>query len=784
MKSHSGRKRQGSNKWLKRATRKFALGGSNNNNNNTQRPADPPAAPGLPRPAPASYNTGPNHNMPVPAFDLTDPRARSPPKAPKAMTSQSSTPQTPPTSRFNPIQGVKQPPTGPKAGITPRKSPKGPKGQYGRSRAMSHSNSNPKRRKYVPARKLPLLAGGPNATSTTSNAGPSNSPRAMQSSPPKAHMRKPIPVVNHALPPKTRFPNDKRKNVPSPAKAFALHGNHDRPGFSQQPQRSQLNINPANPPSNPANAFNRTPAMRYDSKNSTINSPTSFYDLAAQPPPQAATGSEPTGRDLAAWDKYRRAPEIPASEATKAGDISLEQGHRVHPARLNYFNPNYSTPSPEPDRYLPPPTRLDRDTHTYRNGDVIGAKAREIPTTNKGRPMLEKTGYKPGLSLGKSGKEETELAVVMMKTGREGLGRGHNGSEFEGVRSQEKEGLGKGPNGGGSQGVGFHGGRTAIAVAPPNALGLSHKLEEQKRESLILKNSGYQDERILGVRKTESVLRPLGVAVQDSRRGIGTPSCGGTKERAVIIIDSDEEDESVQEVLLQEQQEDQEMKGSQGSQDPEASVELEVIAIKDDVEDSIEDEGGNMRMEDEGGDIEMEMEDAHGCVVDGSCHGSHPAQDEQVSPRLLQTPSPEYLPFPNAEGQSEGEAGLKENSQNQESATGGNFDEAAPRWKLPLFQYSPSSGRPTVPMQLFDFIIIERLEQVALVDIFHCITSFEEDSHQLTGRAFNHLLLRSFLKVRDMFMRDPLLGVDQEACEGIVKEEFGALLAHLVASSC
>lgn len=788
-KNHPSRQRKQSNKWLKRAIRSGSAKFPLESNNNTRLPINTPTAPGPSRSTPASYNTGPNHNMPVPAFVMADPRARSPPKAPKAMTSQGGTPQTPSTGRFNSIQSGKQPPTGPKADATPRNSPKGQRGGAARGRAMSHSNNNPKRRKYVPARKLRSLGNGFGATPASSNSGPSNSQRAIQSTPQKPHMREPVAMAKHAPPPKTQAPNSKGKNVPS-AKASVPYRNQNAPRSFPQPQRTQPNNNPTNTFKNPTNTSNNlSPVMRYDPQHSVTGSrSTPFHDPTAQLPPQATVGLESTKQDPAQWEKYGvRNPRVSPRDA--AGDISLEKGHQVHPARLDYFNPNYNTPSPQ-NRYLSPPIKPDSDIFACKDGDVIGAKAGEISATNKDPLMLERMGHRPSLSLRKSENEEAELGVATMRMGRRGLGRESKGGESQGVRSPESH--------------------TAIATTPPNYQSPSPKppLEEQNRGRLILNHSGYQDEKTLGVEGTEDISQPLKTAMQDDRRGTSTPNHGSTNEHVVIIIDSDDEEianelpqQEVEQEVDQVDQEDREMWEMRESQDPELKAEPEIIAIKGDAGDS---EDGN-------GDVEME--DIPDCMIDGSRHGSYSSQVEQVSNRFLfQSYGIEDSTCPKAEEQSEGKVEMevegererekmeeevgdemneevvekeveKENPQDQRPGTSGKSDEAVPRWKLPPFQYYPGSCRPAVPMQLFDLVIIERLEQVALGEIFQCINAFEEESQRLTGPAFNYLLVRSFSRVRDMFMHDPLRGVDQETCQGVVKEEFGALLTPPAASS-
>ncbi|KAF8461080.1 hypothetical protein BDZ91DRAFT_387147 [Kalaharituber pfeilii] len=61
--------------------------------------------------------------------------------------------------------------------------------------------------------------------------------------------------------------------------------------------------------------------------------------------------------------------------------------------------------------------------HTHRDGDMVGGAAPEIGIDNKGRQMLEKMGYKPGMALGADGnKGITAPIIAIVKTTRAGLG--------------------------------------------------------------------------------------------------------------------------------------------------------------------------------------------------------------------------------------------------------------------------------------------------------------------------------------------------------------------------
>lgn len=637
-----------------------------------------------------SYGTGSNRNVP----------SQGPPKAPKAMISQSG------KGRFNPTQGVKQPP-----GTTPRKS-----GAAKGNRSVDHLMGTPRRKKYIAARKLLLRKNNPSAVK---NSGSSYPPSAL----PKVDTCRDIPVARHITPLRMQSPGHREKDA-RPAK----------PSTSQL-SLPQLKINPRN-------KFNNlTPTVDYDPKHSAVRPQYALFRDSVTP-----------DQDTAPWDKYVGVPQAPSKVAGTA-DISLEKGHQVHPTRLNHFNPRYSA-SPEPDRYLSPPTGVVSNDPTcrnvgvgsYKDGDIVGGGAGQVPATSRGRRMLEKMGYKPGVSLGRSGKEELELAVVTMKIGKRGLGAGPKGWAPEG--------------------------RGVLATLPgPNSpvwTGNTTSVEKQDEVQSRLENS---DQEIPEAKGIGSKSEPSKTIVQDNGGGIDSTNGGGTKERVVIIIDSDddddheeqdieEEEERVQEALPQEtqqgrqQREQENEKVKKEDQDPVAMGESEVEYDPEDVE----------------------MGDTHDYVVNPPCHNPHFAQAGQASStRLLhQNPGKRAPTCLNTEGQPVEEDVVDTNYFQ--------FDGMVPRWKLPPFRYSSSSCRPTVPMQLLGLVIIERLEQVALVEIFHCISAFEED-YRLTDPAFNHVLAKSFLRVRDMFMRDPLLDVGQDICEGIVREEFGALLEYLETNS-
>jgi len=58
-----------------------------------------------------------------------------------------------------------------------------------------------------------------------------------------------------------------------------------------------------------------------------------------------------------------------------------------------------------------------------KDGMVVGAEAPELSATNKGRLMLEKMGYKAGMSLGVEGNQGiSEPLVAVIKMSKAGLG--------------------------------------------------------------------------------------------------------------------------------------------------------------------------------------------------------------------------------------------------------------------------------------------------------------------------------------------------------------------------
>lgn len=610
-----------------------------------------------------------------------------PPKAPKAMISQ----------------GGKAP-TGPGSDTTPWGF-----GAAKGNRSVDHSMGL-RRKKYISTRKLLLRKNNPSAVPAVKNSGSLYPPSAL----PEVDTCRDIPVAKHITP--MQSPGHREKDV-----LFA------KPSTSQLPS-PQLKPNPRN------RFDNLTPTVDYDSKHSAVRQHHALFRDSVTP-----------DQDTAPWDKYVRDPQVSSSKVAETADISLEKGHQVHPTRLNHFNPHCGT-SPEPDRYLSPPTGVGMSDPTcrnigvspYKDGDIVGGGAGRVPATSRGRRMLEKMGYKPGVSLGRSGKEELELAVVKMKIGKRGLGAG---PKAKGRRRKDK-------------------GR--VLAAPPglNSPVWAGNTTPVKKQDEVQSGSESSNQKILEAEGTGNKLEPLETIAQDNGDGIDSSSGGGTKERVVITIDSDDDDDREQEIEKEERAQEalpQETQQGQQQEDEKVKKEDQDPAMMGESEVEYDPE-------------DVEMEDTHNYVVDPPCHDSRFVQAEQASTRILhQNLGTKGPTCPNTEGQPVEDTSFKSNV-------------TVSRWKLPPFRYSSSSCRPTVPMQLLGLVIIERLEQVALVEIFHCISAFEED-YRLTDQAFNHVLVKSFLKVRDMFMRDPLLDVDQEICEGIVKEEFGALLEHLETSS-
>lgn len=175
------------------------------------------------------------------------------------------------------------------------------------------------------------------------------------------------------------------------------------------------------------------------------------------------------------------------------------------------------------------------------------------------------------------------------------------------------------------------------------------------------------------------------------------------------------------------------------------------------------------------GSENLEMGGTFDGAVDRSCHGLAGIESQappQAHPQISDASPGGQVGAMNKNGWQ------AETRENLEPVSSESFDGREERWELPPYHHSP--GRPTVPMRLFDFVIIERLEQVALSDIFCSLCVLEESiPHKVSVTAFNDTLVRSYLKVRDMMMRDPLLDVDHETCEKIAKGELNTLLAQL-----
>ncbi|KAH8149426.1 uncharacterized protein LAJ45_06505 [Morchella importuna] len=175
------------------------------------------------------------------------------------------------------------------------------------------------------------------------------------------------------------------------------------------------------------------------------------------------------------------------------------------------------------------------------------------------------------------------------------------------------------------------------------------------------------------------------------------------------------------------------------------------------------------------GSENLEMGGTFDGAVDRSCHGL--AGIESQAPPQAHPQIPDASPGGQVGAVNKNRC-QEETRENLEPVSSESFDGREERWELPPYHHSP--GRPTVPMRLFDFVIIERLEQVALSDIFYSLCVLEESiPHKVSVTAFNDTLVRSYLKVRDMMMRDPLLDVDHETCEKIAKGELNTLLLVL-----
>lgn len=806
---------------------------------------DPMTTPGPSTPVSTRDRNGSTHDIQVPVFGRIDQIAKSPPRAPKAMTSQGGNLQTPPTGPKAQIiargvntmpLGIKSPPTGPKAKTTPRKSSKGANAASAGSPAKGGSKNKSKRKKYIATRIK--LGGGSGSSSVRKNSRPSNPLPGLQSLPSRAQLREHIPAVERSNP--TGRQMSSRKPLP-PANSSRLTSNGKRGARESsimQRRGSELDYTSAN-------ASNLPRKVGYDTKYpdqlpaASRSTPTRAYrpqfpgaDRVPLRRPSASTGSEPPERKMFNQSMSNhgvptgpRIPEGSSLAMISGADTSLGQDYnRNLPSRpLPGAKRTYSPPLANYNPSKRAQAWTSESTTGYREGDVVGGKASETPATNKGRIMFERMGYKPAASLGKAGNKGSELVVARMKNGKGGLGRNRRPIPEESEESENEAPVkGEIPT---ARGMSHRDGAIVARDAPP--------IEEQNKGRLMRK-LGYRDGETSKVARSGGISDPVKAVFRRGRREIGAssglmympPSMGeggmktpvdeveqqgsGTTERVIIIIDSDDEERDEEQLLgkatgmgkgeeeqeqeeeeeereggeeeeeeeeehdqeqvdqeMQEQQEQQEIQGRQGllePQDAEMKDETQVITIDDDFRGDI---GGNV----EGGDEDVEMGETYDIVIDrlrGGCAGADKTSPQHHLHNLK----------PSAQEQPRKERG-KEGGGNQESGLSRKPNIKEQRWNLPSYQHS--SGRPTAPMYLFDFVIIERLEQIALSHIFHSIKALEEEkdlSHRVTGAAFNYMLVRSYLRVRDMFMHDPLRDVDEETCEEIAKGELDALLAQ------
>ena len=68
------------------------------------------------------------------------------------------------------------------------------------------------------------------------------------------------------------------------------------------------------------------------------------------------------------------------------------------------------------------PTRTAHGVKKHKDGDVVGGDAKEIPSDNRGRMMLEKLGWRSGMGLGAEGDGMKVPVFAVVKAGKSGLG--------------------------------------------------------------------------------------------------------------------------------------------------------------------------------------------------------------------------------------------------------------------------------------------------------------------------------------------------------------------------
>ncbi|KAL0634445.1 squalene synthetase-like protein [Maublancomyces gigas] len=126
-------------------------------------------------------------------------------------------------------------------------------------------------------------------------------------------------------------------------------------------------------------------------------------------------------------DESGDTPNTPSVD--KYEDIDTDRYWRTPGTSFVYLRSTSTRPTilptiPPKQSRSPEPERSERRAFRYwRDGDIVGNEAFELPKANKGRLMMEKMGYKEGTTLGTNGDRGlTEPVKVEVRLGKRGLG--------------------------------------------------------------------------------------------------------------------------------------------------------------------------------------------------------------------------------------------------------------------------------------------------------------------------------------------------------------------------
>lgn len=124
-------------------------------------------------------------------------------------------------------------------------------------------------------------------------------------------------------------------------------------------------------------------------------------------------------------DESGDTPNTPTPSVDKYEDIDTSRYWRTPGTSFVYLRSTSTQPTTIPPQQQPrSPERSERRAFRHwRDGDIVGNEALELPKANKGRLMMEKMGYKEGTALGTNeDRGLTEPVKVEVRLGKRGLG--------------------------------------------------------------------------------------------------------------------------------------------------------------------------------------------------------------------------------------------------------------------------------------------------------------------------------------------------------------------------